>query len=212
MVLPHSGKERRAGNNGPGPGSYFASCLSKAISRVPTLKGRAKSSRSVLSHVDFVASPGPCAYNVPPSINSVGKYADSRFTNSLAKSFDPPSYKNLGRTFTLTEGFAIPANKVPGPGAYKIANGISGSGEYFLSKIPSTKGFGFAKGVRNLSNCSSYSRLKTPGPGCYRTLSEFGYMESANEGFLKTAGGFNKRKLVRTASKSVSKLHVPNDN
>eukprot|EP00826_Nyctotherus_ovalis_P065148 TRINITY_DN956_c0_g6_i1.p1 TRINITY_DN956_c0_g6~~TRINITY_DN956_c0_g6_i1.p1 ORF type:complete len:208 (-),score=16.42 TRINITY_DN956_c0_g6_i1:51-674(-) len=163
-------------------------------------------------YVDLVISPGPCAYNVPPSINSVGKYADSRFTNSLAKSFDPPSRKNLSRTFIFTKGFAISMNQVPGPGAYRIANGISGSGEYFLSKIPSTKGFGFAKGARNLSNCSSYSRLKTPGPGCYRTMSEFGYMENANKGFLKTASGFNKKKLMHTASKSMPKLHILNNN
>lgn len=100
-------------------------------------------------------------------------------------------------------------SKAPGPGTYKIANGISGKGEYFLSNIPSTKGFGFSKGARNLSNCGSYSRLYTPGPGRYRTLTEFGYMENIKESeLLKTSGGFYKKRLNRSVNKSMPKLHL----
>jgi len=45
-----------------------------------------------------------------------------------------------------------------------------------------------------LSNSSSYSRLNTPGPGRYRTITEFGYMESFDEkNLFKTSKGFCKK-------------------
>jgi len=49
-----------------------------------------------------VISPGPCAYNVPSSINSTGKYSNSRFMNSLVKSFNPSSNKTNASKFTFT--------------------------------------------------------------------------------------------------------------
>ena len=99
-------------------------------------------------------------------------------------------------------------SKLPGPGAYKTVNGISGKGEYFVSTIPSTKGFGFGRGARILSNSVSYSRLNTPGPGHYRTMTEFGYIENPREDIMsKTMGSFKpKSGLRRSLNKSMPKL------
>jgi len=86
-------------------------------------------------------------------------------------------------------------SKGPGPGTYKMSNGISANGKYFVSTIPSVKGFGFGRGTRLLSSSASFSRLDTPGPGCYRAQTEFGYIENPREDNMsKTIGSFKEKK------------------
>ena len=79
----------------------------------------------------------------------------------------------------------IKQDEVPGPGAYPIKTGISDPAFKFISnfKSPKTRTFYHAdrKTIDIPSDCKNL-----PGPGNYRSPSEFGHYESKNKPKLGT--------------------------
>lgn len=103
FILPSSkGLNKHSRSSNPGPGAYSVSFSLYKDSRAPTLKSRLSNSRTLrCSSIGANNVPGPGAYAVPAAINSVGKYVNSRFRNSLAGHFNPPC-RSQGRTLPLT--------------------------------------------------------------------------------------------------------------
>eukprot|EP00357_Protocruzia_adherens_P022362 CAMPEP_0114987712 /NCGR_PEP_ID=MMETSP0216-20121206/9170_1 /TAXON_ID=223996 /ORGANISM="Protocruzia adherens, Strain Boccale" /LENGTH=390 /DNA_ID=CAMNT_0002350361 /DNA_START=37 /DNA_END=1209 /DNA_ORIENTATION=+ len=152
---------RVADRSVPGPGAYDWSQPLGKQSRKATLKSRNKLLASNLT------VPGPGAYTLSPTLNDKGKYFVSKFKNSSASVFSPPSSKRFQRN---------PGANIPGPGTYGNVE-FNATGSYFVSKFKSSFARTFSNSARN---SWSSPNLLTPGPGSYRLPSEFGYYASKN--------------------------------
>jgi len=76
-------------------------------------------------------SPGPGSYASVTSISPQGKHFLSKFENSKASHFDPPTsvrFKAVGKI----------QNAVPGPGKYSTISTITQNGKYFLTQFKSS--------------------------------------------------------------------------
>lgn len=110
--------------------------------------------------------PGPGAYVNKEAIehNPIGQYHLSNHRNSKAKAFNPPRSRRFYKS----------TSDAPGPGVYKPQNDLSNEGKYVLSKNVSNGQRKFLDG-RRLSFTEIMARRSfTPGPGSYRSPSEFG--------------------------------------
>jgi len=87
--------------------------------------------------------PGPGKYPVTPSINRSGKYYNSKYSNSLAKVWDPQTSR---RKMTYLQSTVYS----PGPGKHSMkASEISRTGVYHCSKFKNSLSRQFGKEKRN---------------------------------------------------------------
>jgi len=91
------------------------------------------------------------------------------------------------------------ATKIPGPGKYPILQLTTKSGVYTISKYKSTQCRRFGQEPKGIKERGTF--VQTPGPGTYRTPSEFGIYR-ASEKFIKET----ERSELRKTSPNISKL------
>lgn len=139
----------------PGPGAYSFSPKFGKEGKNITISGR----KQVKKDNDFV--PGPGAYNQSLSRGN-GEYLLSTCKSLESFKFSPNSPR-------------FPKNQVeatPAPGCYEIDKGFLKNSQV-LSTFKSSGARMFAKSQRTPLVLKSES----PGPGCYRLPSEFGYYD-----------------------------------
>lgn len=124
-------------------------------------------------------SPGPCAYNIPPTMNPNGKFTVSNLNNSLALKFTPESIKSTERIILIRLEMSL----IPGPSSYNTCKAISNNGKSAISTIQSVKLGQFSKIQRQCS--LGVVKPNTPGPGAYHIISEFGNYERKEDTGLK---------------------------
>ena len=66
--------------------------------------------------------------------------------------------------------------KYPGPGQYETKPSLNKEGSYFISRFQSSFSRKFGREQRN--SITKSRTISTPGPGTYRSPSEFGYYEA----------------------------------
>lgn len=109
--------------------------------------------------------PGPGHYPILNSISKKGNQFLSKWRSSLASVFHPPHssrFKEGPKEVKLR----------PGPGQYEIKPSLNSTGSYFISKFRSS--FVRKFGCEKRDSLTRESILWTPGPGTYRSPSEFG--------------------------------------
>ena len=109
--------------------------------------------------------PGPGTYPTLDSISQKGFQFLSRWKSSLASVFHPPQS-------TRFKDAPKEAKVVPGPGQYEVKPSLNSTGSYFLSKFRSSLVRKFGNEKRD--SLTRGAVLYTPGPGTYRSPSEFG--------------------------------------
>ncbi len=117
--------------------------------------------------------PGPGDYKLV-QINKEGKYPLSQFRNTSSISFCLSKEKRFNYSSK---------NFVPAPNAYDLKSMIDGKGYIYSSKYKSAAANSIVGKGKDLT--TKFTNYKTPGPGSYRTFSEFGIYE----GKIKTSGG-----------------------
>ena len=133
--------------------------------------------------------PGPGAYPVLNSISGKGPQFLSKWKSSLASIFHPPKstrFKDIPKEI----------KSIPGPGQYEIKPSLNSTGSYFISKFRSSLVRSF--GVETRDSLTRGSVL-TPGPGTYRSPSEFGVYR-ASEKLVKESERLEKNRMSLTRS------------
>jgi hypothetical protein len=121
--------------------------------------------------------PGPGTYPTLNSISQKGFQFLSKWRSSLASVFHPPRSARFS-------GTPKHIRLVPGPGHYDMKPSLNPTGSYFLSKFKSSfvRRFGFEK----RDSLTRGSVLWTPGPGSYRSPSEFGIYRAQDKYIKET--------------------------
>jgi hypothetical protein len=148
--------------NVPGPGLYtvrkpFGSDTTK-ISM--TGKGKGEINKSKIN------DPGPGSYK-PIGMTVEGKYPTSRMRNTATITFGV----NKEKRFRWKSN----SEKNPAPNQYNLKWLITGKGFIYSSKFKSSPCSSMQGKGKDLS--TKYTNYLTPGPGSYRTFSEFGIYE-----------------------------------
>lgn len=147
--------------------------------------------------------PGPGTYvNQEALENRVnGHYRLSNHRSTKAKVWNPPSSKRFNKSMT----------DVPGPGNYQPKNDLSNEGKYVMSKNVSSGQRKFLDGRRLSFTDITARRSFTPGPGSYRSPSDFGQYDvlkprvthssmSQREHLKNTSAGTDRTKGTNKAS------------
>lgn len=119
--------------------------------------------------------PGPGSYPMLPSISKDGKYYLSKFKNSKASAFNPPSSKRFAGGYGNYKVYS--GTFVPGPGQYSPKVEMNKDGKYFISKLHSSGARTFSTG--NRITIDTRKTKDVPGPGNYEPFSEFGWPKSS---------------------------------
>ena len=144
--------------NIPGPGKYNITRPFGSDAAKYTMKGKYKPS----SYEMRGNEPGPGAYPDPIKINERGKFPSSRYTNVHEVNFGADK----------TRRFIYSFNKNPGPADYE-KKGLMGIN--FESRFRSNPAKSISGKWKIVDSRSNY-----PGPGQYRSFSEFGIYEGKN--------------------------------
>lgn len=145
-------------NKNPGPDQYNVKDIRKQLFYSLSAKIAQKDR-------ELEAVPGPGQYATTFSINKEGRYFQAKHKNSCVRDFG----KGLGRCQSSKA-----LRKIPGPGTYDISSyqDISPKGKYCLSRSINCMSHSF--GSSNQRGDVVFNRM-TPGPGNYKTPSEFGH-------------------------------------
>ena len=152
----------------------------------PRLLRKYLSSNLVFPQTTVKIVPGPGTYTNKEAIefNPIGQYHLSNHRNSKAKAFNPPRSK---RFYKSSRVFVDAGTDVPGAGVYRPQNDLSNEGKYVLSKNVSAGKRKFLDGRRLSFTELAARRSFTPGPGSYRSPSEFGQYDLTKEMRLSSA-------------------------
>ena len=125
-------------------------------------------------------NPGPGKYDVNTTFTKLGRHIDSKFQDAAS--------------IKIAEGkrFVYRLSKTPGPGEYTPQLGISKGGNYIVSTCKTSIAHSF--GTLKRETIQMTRGIGTPGPGNYRTTSEFGIYSK------------EKKKLVRNAESMKTKI------
>ena len=134
--------------------------------------------------------PGPGSYPTLDSISEKGPQFLSKWKSSLASVFHPP---HSARFSDMPKEI----RQVPGPGQYDVKPSLNSAGSYFLSKFRSS--FVRKFGIEKRDSLTRGSVLWTPGPGTYRSPSEFGIYRASDK-FVKEAEKKDRVKLETSSS------------
>jgi hypothetical protein len=146
--------------NVPGPGKY--DCLKPFGSDACKFSMRGKGDSKQLSSPSKL--PGPGEYPIL-SMNPTGKYPYSNVKNAT----------NIIWGSSKSPRFNYQINNYPGPEKYEQKSLINGKGICFNSKFQSSPGKTLVGKYHDL-----HDKYPTPGPGSYKSPSEFGIYESKN--------------------------------
>jgi hypothetical protein len=167
----------------PGPGAYDVRETNKMVISY-SFKGRTQAPEAMTT---TKIVPGPGAYPAYETINTKGAYYVSKYKNSGANTFAPPSSERWSNRSKI---------EIPGPGAYELTPGLSPKGSYFVSKFKSSMTRTFGHSLR--ASASQQNLSIGPGPGAYKLHSDFGHYESART-HRSTQGEKEKEKGAQTS-------------
>lgn len=124
--------------------------------------------------------PGPGTYEMLSATSPKGNHFLSKFESSRASLFNPPHskrFQGMRKSRRLYMFLAKQIKQFPGPGQYPPAQTISKTGTYFISKFKSSQCRTFGLEFRETLE-SRGDFATSPGPGTYRSPSDFGYYEA----------------------------------
>ena len=141
----------------PGPGTYNIDpqCFPSVV-RPITIKSRLLPSSSTHSN-----TPGPGVYEVNSTFNKLGKQINSKYSSALTAKIVP------GKRFTYH------LSNTPGPGIYNPKNAFS---HYIVSNNRTCVAHSFGT-LKRQTIFIDKGRIESPGPGNYRTTSDFGFYD-----------------------------------
>eukprot|EP00826_Nyctotherus_ovalis_P022380 TRINITY_DN17376_c0_g2_i1.p1 TRINITY_DN17376_c0_g2~~TRINITY_DN17376_c0_g2_i1.p1 ORF type:complete len:204 (+),score=0.01 TRINITY_DN17376_c0_g2_i1:32-613(+) len=150
---------------------------------------RAKLSVTVTKPLAFIdlkyRSPGPCAYQSLSCINPKGNFVYSNYRGACCCHFNPPKSKRFFSSVVIK--IAPLKSAVPGPGSYEHKSSFRGL--YVPSNVRSTG-----------NKRRTVDKLQDlPGPGTYKTLSDFEY-------YGRTVKNVSRN--VFNIKKSLSLIHI----
>ena len=117
-------------------------------------------------------NPGPGKYEDPEALAPAGKYTVSKHAGTGATLFNP---RRSVRFFEFSTCCCDVENQNPGPGAYQPPSAIMATSHSVSSRHEGTGQRAFSTG-RKVSKFDEFSKtfVAYPGPGSYRSPSEFG--------------------------------------